>query len=236
MRFDIITAHPDSLASYLGSSMLKRAQEKNRVDIRVHDLRDFTKNKHKKIDDKPYGGGAGMVLQVEPIFRAVKRIKARERKSTRAKKKVKVLVTSPRGKEFTQRTAEQFTKLDQLILICGHYEGIDERVMKFADGMISTGPYVLTGGELPALTIVDAVTRLLPGVLGNPASLAEESYSLSRSSSTNYKLQTTRSKEYPHYSRPEKFEHTKGKHWIVPKVLLSGDHAKIEKWRLTKTK
>ncbi len=169
MRFDIITAFPDALSSYLGSSMMARAQKSRAVRMHTHDLRDFATDKHRTVDDKPYGGGAGMVLKVEPLYRAVKNARSKKRGA-----RSRVLVTAAAGTPFDQRAAEKFSKLDQLIIICGHYEGIDERVMEFADEKISIGSYVLTGGELPALVIVDAVTRLVPGVLGNPESLKEE--------------------------------------------------------------
>ena len=212
MRFDIITIFPEIFDFYFGWSLLKKAQNKGRIKIKVHNLRDFAGNKHKTVDDKPFGGGRGMVLKVEPVFRAVSSLKK--------SKKSKVVLFTPRGKKFNQKTAVKFSKLDQLILICGRYEGVDERVAKhIADEKISIGDYVLMGGELPALIVVEAVARLIPGVVGKSSLLKER---------------ITRDKgflEYPQYTRPEIFEPRKGTRWRVPKVLLSGNHKEIEKWR-----
>ena len=209
MRFDIITIFPNIFGSYLRESIIKRAQAKKLVKINIHNLRDYTKDKRKTVDDRPYGGGFGMVLMVEPIYQAVKDIKKR----SRAKKR-KIILLSAKGKKFDQPMARRFSKLDQLILICGRYEGIDERVTKYiADEEISVGDYILTGGELPTMIIVDTVTRLVPGVIAK-GSLEEESFSKEKYI------------EYPHYTRPENF-----KNWKVPKVLLSGDHKKIKEWQ-----
>ncbi len=248
MRFDIITIFPEAFTSYFSTSILKRAQEKKRVKIAVHNLRDYTTDKHKTVDSSPYGGGAGMVLKVEPLWRAVSAItKSKNQKI----KKSRVVLLAAAGKQFDQRMAEKFSKLDQIIFICGHYEGVDERVMNFVDEAVSVGPYVLTGGELPTMTIVDAVTRLIPGVLGNPESLREESFSITKAKNHKSKKSTTSPQpspptlrsgqasrrgrkgevEYPHYTRPEVFVPKKGTRWAVPKILLSGDHKKIQEWR-----
>ena len=208
IKFDIITIFPDIFKSYFNESIIKRAQNKGLIKINIHNLRDYTNDKHKTVDDKSYGGGPGMVMMVEPIFKAVSALK----KSKVQSPKSKVILFSPKGKKFDQKMAKRFSKLNNLIMICGRYEGIDERVAKYiADEEISIGDYVLTGGEVPAMIVVDAVSRLIPGVLGKKESLEEIKGS------------------YPVYTRPEKF-----KDWKVPKILLSGDHKKIKKWRLDK--
>ncbi len=215
LRFDIITIFPKNFDAVINDSILKRAQDKKKVKIVVHDLRDYTLDKHKKVDDRPFGGGPGMVLQSEPIFRAVKKIKGR--------RKVKVLLTTPSGKTFVQKKAKSLSKEKNIIIICGHYEGIDERVRKcLVDECLSIGDYVLTGGEIPAMVLVDSVTRLIPGVLGKAESLCDESFE-------NDLL------EYPHYTRPANFNGMN-----VPNVLLSGNHQDIKEWRkqqaVTRTK
>ncbi len=203
--FDIITIFPNILESYFNESLLKKAQDKGLLKIQTHNLRDFTENKHKKVDDSPYGGGPGMVLKVEPIAKAVEAIK-RPAKS-------RVILLSLRGKKFDQKEAHRLAKYDQLIFICGRYEGVDERVAKFiADEELSIGDYVLSGGELPAAVVIEAVARLIPGMLGKAESLEE--------------LKGT----YPVYTKPEAVE-IGGKARKVPEVLLSGDHKEIEKWR-----
>ena len=202
-RFDVVTIFPDMVLPYTQESILRRAQKKKLIEIYAHDLR-----QRRSTDDSPYGGGPGMVMKVEPFDKAVKAIKKKG-------KKCRVIVMSASGKQFTQADAKRLVKYDQLILLCGRYEGVDARVEeKIADESISVGPYVLTGGELPALTIVDAVARLVPGVLGQKTSLAEESHTQEGQL------------EYPQYTKPEVY-----KKWSVPPVLLSGDHKKIEEWR-----
>ncbi len=212
MIFDIITIFPDIFESYFNESIIKRAQEKKLVKINVHNLRDFTKDKHKTVDDKSYGGGPGMVMKIEPIYNAVSSLKKLKVKS----QKLKVILFSPKGKKFDQKMAKRFSKLDRLVVICGHYEGVDERVAQhIADEEVSVGDYVLTGGEIPAMIVVDAISRLIPGVLGKEESLEEKKGS------------------YPVYTRPENFlpRRQAGKKWQVPKVLLSGNHKKIKEWR-----
>jgi len=207
MKIDIITIFPKMFEPFLKESIIKRAQEKRKVTIRVHDLRNYTTDKHRKVDDRPFGGGPGMVMMAQPIFDAVKKIKGRKR--------AKVLLTSPVGKRFDQKLANKLSHEKNLIIICGHYEGIDERVCThLVDESISIGDYVLTGGELPAMVIVDALTRLVPGVLGKKESLHSESFE-------NNLL------EYPQYTRPANFKGLK-----VPAVLLSGNHQQIAKWRM----
>lgn len=218
MKFNIITIFPHIFDSYLNESILKRAQKKNLIQIKIHNLRDFTKDKHKKVDDKPYGGGAGMVFKIEPIMKAIGSIKN--------KSKVKIILFSPAGKQFNNKIAAQLAKnYKHLILICGRYEGIDERVKKVfcASGFkfyeLSIGPYVLTGGELPAMVLIDAVSRQIPGVLGKQESLEEKRFGIGA----------------PAYTRPEVIV-WKGKKYPVPKVLLSGNHKKIEEWRKKQVK
>lgn len=218
MRFDILTIFPEIFSSYFNESILARAQKKKLVKIKIHNLRDYTADRHKTVDDKPYGGGFGMVFAVEPIMKAVQSIKRKSRV-----KKSKVILLSAKGKKFDQKMARKFLKTDRLIIICGRYEGVDERVAKYiADEEISIGEYVLTGGELPAMVIVDVITRLMPGAIAK-GSLEEESFSLEKYL------------EYPHYTRPESIK-IGGKERKVPKVLLSGDHKKIDNWRRRKSK
>jgi len=217
MRFDIITIFPKIFDSYFNESIIKRAQKRKLIKINIHNLRDFTNDKHKTVDDKPYGGGFGMVLMVEPIYKAIKKLKNKYKKS-------KIILLSPKGKKFNQEMAQKFTKLDQLIIISGRYEGVDERVAKhIADEEISIGDYILTGGELPAMILVDAIARLIPGTIAQ-GSLEEESFT-----------KNDKYKEYPHYTRPEKIK-INGKERRTPKVLLSGDHQKIKDWKDKLTK
>ncbi|MFA5260610.1 MAG: tRNA (guanosine(37)-N1)-methyltransferase TrmD [Candidatus Omnitrophota bacterium] len=206
IRFDIITIFPAIFEPVFNESIMKRAQEKKKVQIRVHDLRAYSRDKHKKVDDRPFGGGPGMVMTPQPLFDAVKHIKGR--------RKAKVLLMCPGGTPLTQRKAKALAQERNLILLCGHYEGVDERIRQMVvDESLSVGDYVLTGGELPAMTVVDAVTRLIPGVLGKEASLEDESFEKGLL-------------EYPHYTRPADFRGMK-----VPEVLLSGHHADIVRWR-----
>ncbi|MBI2055201.1 MAG: tRNA (guanosine(37)-N1)-methyltransferase TrmD [Candidatus Sungbacteria bacterium] len=223
MCFDIITIFPEAFESYLNTSILKRAQEKHLIDVRFKSLRDFAKGKYRQVDDKPYGGGAGMVLMAEPILKAVKSLKTRNKKQ-----KTKVIVLSAKGKQFNQKMAYDWArKYNQLILVSGRYEGIDERVkMALKAEEISIGPYVLTDGEVASMVVISAVARLIPGVI-RLESLKEESH---------WKLllkdeeKIGKGLEYPHYTRPEVLIH-KGEKLRVPKVLLSGNHKKIAEWR-----
>lgn len=235
MQFDILTLFPDLIHFYAEESILGRAQQKGLISIAAHNFRDDTKDRQKHVDDRPYGGGPGMILQVQPIYDCLKKIKALKHKNITAGKKTKILLMDPAGKKFDQRMAEKFSKLDRLVLICGRYEGFDARIHKLIDERISVGDYVLAGGELPALTIVEVVSRLIPGVLGNEESLNEETFSFKKNNKIKHSQLTTfnsqLSKEYPQYTRPEDF-----RGWKVPKVLLSGDHKKIEEWRKKNSK
>ena len=203
-------------------SIVKRAQDKSLVEIKIHNLRDWASDKRKTVDDKPYGGGVGMVMRVDVISRAIENLKLKNENLRRTK----TALLSPRGKVFNQEMAQELSKLDQLILICGHYEGVDERVSDhLVDEEISLGDFVLTGGEIPAMAITDAVTRLIPGVLEKPEATGFESFS----KMVDGKWQMENLLEFPHYTRPEDF-----KGWKAPEVLLSGDHKKIEEWRKQK--
>lgn len=205
LQIDVITLFPGMFSGYLGESIIKRAREKKLVSIRIVNLRDYTHDRHRTVDDRPYGGGAGMVIKPQPLFEAVEAARTPG---------AKVILLSPRGKLFNQQNAQKLSRKKHLILICGHYEGVDERVREaLVDEEISIGDYILTGGALPALLVMDSVIRLVPGVLGDPTSCVEESFS-------NGRL------EYPHYTRPASFRGMK-----VPRVLLSGNHEKIACWR-----
>jgi len=223
MQFHIVTIFPRILDSYLKESIIGRAQKSEIIEIFAHNLRDYTTDKHGKVDDTPYGGGAGMVLQVQPIYDCVEAIKSKIQnpnsksnpKSKIQNLKTRTILFSAKGKKYTQRTAERLARYDNLILICGRYEGVDERVARhIADEEISIGDYVLTGGELPAMVVIDSVTRLLPRVLGNTESAKHESHK-----EKNYK-------EHPQYSKPANFNG-----WQVPEILMSGNHNEIKKWR-----
>jgi len=217
LRADILTLFPEMFPGYLDASILGRARAKKLLDVRVHQLRDWTHDKRKTVDDKPFGGGPGMVMKVEPFHEALVSLRLRDKKGgkTAAAKTARVILTSAKGKMFSQADAKRLAKYDRLVFLCGRYEGVDERVaQKLADEEFSIGKYVLTGGELPALVMLDTAARLRPGVLGQEASLDEESWSDGETS------------EYPQYTRPEDY-----RGWKVPPVLLSGDHAKIADWR-----
>jgi tRNA (guanine37-N1)-methyltransferase len=208
MTIQIITLFPEMFEGVLNTSMLWKAQKENLVEYKLINLRDFGIGQRKQVDDIPYGGGDGMVLRPEPLFEAVEQAKKNQPDA-------KVLLMTPRGDLFTQELAREFAATEAgLIIICGHYEGYDERITTLVDKEISAGKYILTGGELPAMIVTDAVTRLIPGVLGGENSAANESFSLYNE------------KEHPHYTRPEDYRGLK-----VPDVLLSGHHAEIDKWR-----
>ena len=208
MKYDIITIFPEIFHAYLSESILKRALQKGLIEIKVHNLRDYTKDKHRTVDDSPYGGGAGMVMKPEPFFTAVETLYPDSTKR-------RVIMLSPAGKTFNQDMAMKLSKEKRhLLFLCGRYEAIDERVKKaLVDDEVSIGDYILTGGELPALVIIDAVTRLIPGVLGDEHSAETESFSWGIL-------------DYPHYTRPPVFRDL-----VVPEVLLSGNHKDILRWR-----
>jgi len=206
MNINVLSLFPEMFTGVFGSSILKKAQEKDLVHLNVIDIREFSDNKHKQVDDYPYGGGAGMVLKPEPMFKAVETIT--EGRNPR------IILMCPQGERFTQKKAEELAKEKELVFLCGHYEGYDERIREhLVTDEISIGDFVLTGGELPAMVIIDAVVRLIPGVLGQEASHVHDSFS-------------TGLLEHPHYTRPSDFRGMK-----VPDVLLSGNHSKIEEWR-----
>lgn len=244
-KFDIITLFPEVIEPYVSASILGRAQKKKLISIKAHDLRSFSKDKHRKVDDTPYGGGAGMVMTVQPIDSAVRKIdksklKSNSKLKSKSKFKTRIIITSASGQTFTQKDAIRLSKYDQVIFICGRYEGIDHRVeMEIADEALSIGNYVLTGGELPAMVMVDAISRNVPGVLGSAESLKEESHG------------EDGLLEYPQYTKPEIYDFktkTKSKSNLkskskskikklkVPPVLLSGNHAEIKKWREEQSK
>jgi tRNA (guanine37-N1)-methyltransferase len=205
MRIDVLTLFPAMFAGPMDESIIKRARESGRLDLQIHYLRDYAHNRHKTVDDRPFGGGPGMLLKPEPIFEAVENL---------AREQTRVILLSPAGRVFNQAIARQLAGFDHLLLVSGHYEGFDERIREqLADDELSIGDYVLTNGSLPAMVVIDTVTRLLPGVLGDDESAQEESFS-------NGLL------EYPQYTRPAEFRGMK-----VPDVLLSGNHAEIAKWR-----
>ena len=207
MQFDVFTLIPEIFPAYLESSILQRARQRGLIDVRVHNIRDFTHDKHHTTDDVPYGGGGGMVLKPEPVFEAVESISGQGAGRP-------IILLTPQGRVFNQSMALELSRHESITLICGRYEGVDERIRAhLVTDEISIGDYVLTGGELPALILVDAIARLLPGVLGDPDGAADDSHA-------------TGLLEYPHYTRPPEY---RGE--VVPEVLLSGDHAKIAKWR-----
>ena len=219
MKIDILTLFPEICRAPLGESMMKRAQEKKIVDLRIHNLRDWATDKHHIVDDAPFGGGQGMVMKPEPIFAAVEELKQKtpnaQRSTSNAElQKPKVILMSPAGRRFNQSVATDLSKETHLIVICGHYEGVDQRVIEhLVDLEISIGDYVLTNGAIAAVVLVDAVVRLLPGVLGHEHSAIDDSFS-------------TGLLEGPQYTRPAEF-----RGWKIPDVLLSGNHAEIAKWR-----
>lgn len=220
MHFDIFTILPEVFNPYLESSILQRARQRGLIDVRVHNIRDYTHDRHHTTDDTPYGGGGGMVMKPEPIFEAVESVlgpllaSRQPEPVAEARQGIPIILLTPQGRVFNQRVAEELAQYERIALICGRYEGVDERIREhLVTDEISIGDYVLTGGELPALVIIDALSRLIPGVLGDPDGAQDDSHSMGLL-------------EYPHYTRPPDF-----RGWSVPEVLLSGDHGKIERWR-----
>jgi len=212
IHFDIVTIFPEVISAYTNSSIIKRAQEKELVKINIHNLRNWAKDKHKSVDDKPYGGGPGMLMKIEPIFNCLKDLK---------KENSTVILTSPKGEKLTQSKLKELSSNTNAhyIILCGHYEGFDQRIHDYlVDYEYSIGDYVLSGGELPALVLVDGITRLIPGVLGNEESLISETFN-------------SDIPDYPQYTKPEEFNG-----WKVPDVLLSGNHKEIKEWRESMSK
>ena len=219
MEINILTLFPEMFTGPLSESIIKRAVKKDVVKINLVNIRDFAEDKHKTVDDTPYGGGAGMVLKVDVMDRAIKSITGNERKDCH------IILLTPQGKRFNQVKAEELSRNNKLIFICGHYEGFDERIREhLVDEEISIGDFVLSGGEIAAMAITDAVVRLIPGALGKDESSSEETFSL-KDEEGNVLL------EYPQYTKPSSY-----KGWEVPEILTSGDHAKIKKWRLEEAK
>lgn len=212
MRFHVLTLFPDMITQGLGMSILGRASERGLIEVEALNIRDYAENKHNKVDDYPYGGGAGMLMQAEPVVRACRDVEAR------IGKKPRVIYMTPQGRPFTQKIAEELATEEDLVFLCGHYEGIDERALELCvTDFLSAGDFVLTGGELPAMMMIDCISRLVPGVLNNEVSAEFESFQ-------------DNLLEYPQYSRPVEFEGLR-----VPDVLLSGHHANIEAWRREKS-
>ena len=249
MRFDLITIFPEFFAGPLSHGIVRRAREAKLIDVRVQDLREFTKDKHRTVDDRPFGGGEGMVMKPEPLFEAVESLLGKgigEATAAAARESnTAIVLLSAAGKRFTQETARSYAALKRIIFICGRYEGVDERVAQhLATEEISVGDFVLSGGELPAMLVIDAVTRLLPGALGNEASAQNESFSgiganpaevqhvvpgqggQNLASKTPAAATSEVLLDYPHYTRPAEF-----RGWTVPEVLIGGNHAEVAKWR-----
>ena len=221
MKISIITLFPKMISGFFKESIIKRAQEKKLVDIKLINLRDFAIDDYGTVDDRPYGGGAGMVLRIEPIYKALEKIKNQKSKIKSSNKNSKIILTTPKGKRFNQKIAQEFSKLDHLIVIAGHYEGIDERVLNFVNEEISLGDFIMTGGEVTSAAITDAVVRLIPGVLKKKEATLQETFNIKGENLL----------EYPQYTRPKSFKNLK-----VPKVLTGGNHEEIEKWRLKMAK
>ena len=217
MIFNIITIFPKIFNSYFNESIIKRALEKEKIKINIINLRDFAVDKHKTVDDTPYGGGAGMLMKVDVLYKAINHSILNTQHTMHTKNKI--ILLSAKGHKWNHKKACKYSVLDNITLICGRYEGVDERIVNFIDREISIGDYVLTGGEIGAMAIVDSITRLLPGVLGNESSAKDESHSVAGEL------------EYPQYTRPEIFIDDDGNEYKVPDVLLSGNHKKIEEWR-----
>ena len=249
MKFNIITIFPDLITHYCNETILGRAQKNNLIKVDAINLRDFTEDKHHTVDDTPYGGGAGMVMKPEPIYKALKSLdaipfrkadglsKIKKIFSGDIKKKKRTILLSPRGVQFDERLAEKWSKYSEITFVCGRYEGIDQRVAdQMVDEEVSVGPYVLAGGELGALIIIEAVARLIKGVLGNEKSLEEETFNLKDVPTGTPQLEIENLKlkinsEYPQYTKPADFMG-----WEVPSILLTGDHGKIKEWREGKRK
>ncbi len=235
MRFDLITIFPEFFNGPLDYGILRRARENGLVEVNVQDLREFTKDRHRTVDDRPFGGGEGMVLKPEPLFEAVEKLLGYSvgdaAGAVKPSGQTAILLMSAAGERFDQEVARRYALLDRIIFICGRYEGVDERVAKYlASEEVSVGDFVLSGGELPAMLVIDAVTRLLPGALGNQASSKNESFSetpdgVAKAGATDAGLKRPQL-DYPHYTRPADY-----RGWRVPEVLIGGNHAEVAKWR-----
>ena len=213
MQFEVFTLLPEIFSPYLESSILQRARQRGLLTVNIHNIRDYTHDKHHTTDDTPYGGGGGMVMKVEPVFEAVETVLGLDALHAHPQP-VPVILLDPQGRVFSQAIATELSRYEKIALICGRYEGVDERIRQYlVTDEISIGDYVLTGGELPALVVIDAIARLLPGVLGDPEGAANDSHASGLL-------------EYPHYTRPPVF-----RGWEVPEILLSGDHARVAQWR-----
>ena len=214
MQFEVFTLLPEVFPPYLESSILQRARQRGLVSVNVYNIRDYTHDKHHVTDDTPYGGGGGMVMKPGPVFEAVESVLGLDARQADPRPVCPIIMLTPQGRVFSQSMAEELSHYERIALLCGRYEGMDERIREhLVTDEISIGDYVLTGGELPALILIDAVSRLIPGVLGDPYGAMDDSHA-------------TGLLEYPHYTRPPEF-----RSWEVPEILLSGDHGKIEKWR-----
>jgi len=217
MQFEVFTLLPEVFPSYLETSIIKRARERNLINVRVHNIRDYTHDKHHTTDDTPYGGGGGMVMKPEPVFEAIETVLGLNNPSQTPPEpasNIPIILLTPQGRVFNQSIAQELSQHKHIALLCGRYEGIDERIREhLVTDEISIGDYVLTGGELPALIVIDAISRLLPDVLGDPTGAQDDSHAMGLL-------------EYPHYTRPPEF-----RGWKIPDVLLTGAHAKIDKWR-----
>ncbi|HSM72645.1 MAG TPA: tRNA (guanosine(37)-N1)-methyltransferase TrmD [Anaerolineales bacterium] len=222
MKFEVFTLLPEVFPPYLESSILKRAAQRGLIDVRIHNIRDYTHDKHNTTDDTPYGGGGGMVMKPEPVFEAIETVlglaspqtQGRPESSPDGNSNTPIILLTPQGRVFDQRIAEELSAHEQIALLCGRYEGVDERIREhLITDEISVGDYVLTGGELPALLVIDAVSRLIPGVLGDPTGAEDDSHSMGLL-------------EYPHYTKPPEY-----RGWKVPEILRSGDHGRVEEWR-----
>jgi tRNA (guanine37-N1)-methyltransferase len=226
MQFEVFTLLPEIFPSYLDTSIIKRARERGLIHVHVHNIRDYTHDKHHTTDDTPYGGGGGMVMKPEPVFEAIESVLPKKHRddvsvvegqpldATRGESDVPIILLTPQGRVFNQSIAQELSQHSRIVLLCGRYEGVDERIREhLVTDEISIGDYVLTGGELPALILIDAISRLLPDVLGDPTGAEDDSHAMGLL-------------EYPHYTRPPEF-----RGWKIPEVLLTGAHAKIDKWR-----
>jgi tRNA (guanine37-N1)-methyltransferase len=216
MQFEVFTLLPEVFPSYLETSIIKRARERGLIHVRVHNIRDYTHDKHHMTDDTPYGGGGGMVMKPEPVFEAVESVLGLNTEQTPPEldSNIPIILLTPQGRVFNQSIAQELSQHEHIVLLCGRYEGVDERIREhLVTDEISIGDYVLTGGELPALILIDAISRFLPDVLGDPTGAQDDSHAMGLL-------------EYPHYTRPPEF-----RGWKIPDVLLSGAHAKIDKWR-----